>query len=511
MPADVTHQPHPPRFRWLKRITLSVLLLLVTLVLLRLLWGWRVQREFDALIASYRASGEPTTAADFAAVPVPDEENAVPLLRQAAASITTAQAIWETDNRNGYVARTIAEADLRLLRQHVAANAAALPLARRARQTARVYWNLPLIPPYSPAPAVGTDRGQQYQLGALLRYAALDAHAAGDDAAAIEYLRDAFFVAHALAQHPDGSFHSYASMSSHRAVTAVFQICPQLATATDTHVPGSSRRPASREQVEALISDLLDERDSDAAAVRTAKALRLYFTDFREHVMSDELPDVARSLVGQERAPAVAGLIGAVVRPVLYRHAIDRLHHIDAVARAIQTPDWRVARAAIGRDDYRGANPNAPFPRPVPFTYVRSADFVNDNDTRQASWRLVYHRNRTAERRAAAIRLAIRAYELDHGARPPTLASLVPSYLPHVPLDPFGDGVATFRYSSAGPWPHLSSHGVDGIDEVALGRLSLDELARSNIWHSSDVAFLLTTHPEIPSSPATSPVKNEDQ
>ena len=87
--------PHPPRFRWLKRITLSLLVFVVVLVALRVVWGWRVQREFDALIASYRAKGEPTTAADFADEPIPDEENAVPLLRQAAAAVALSKALTD--------------------------------------------------------------------------------------------------------------------------------------------------------------------------------------------------------------------------------------------------------------------------------------------------------------------------------------------------------------------------------------------------------------------------------
>lgn len=52
-----------------------------------------------------------------------------------------------------------------------------------------------------------------------------------------------------------------------------------------------------------------------------------------------------------------------------------------------------------------------------------------------------------AERRAAAIRLAIRLYVADHGRRPASLAALAPGYLAEVPGDPFADDGGVFSYS----------------------------------------------------------------
>ena len=47
------------------------------------------------------------------------------------------------------------------------------------------------------------------------------------------------------------------------------------------------------------------------------------------------------------------------------------------------------------------------------------------------------HLRSLAVRRMAAIALAIRLYQLEHGRRPKTLDELVPAYLDAVPLDPF--------------------------------------------------------------------------
>jgi hypothetical protein len=51
-----------------------------------------------------------------------------------------------------------------------------------------------------------------------------------------------------------------------------------------------------------------------------------------------------------------------------------------------------------------------------------------------------------AERRAAAISLAVQLYRADHGHRPARLEDLVPQYLPALPADPFHDDNRPFGY-----------------------------------------------------------------
>ena len=46
--------------------------------------------------------------------------------------------------------------------------------------------------------------------------------------------------------------------------------------------------------------------------------------------------------------------------------------------------------------------------------------------------------------------LAIRAYSLQHGRNPATLADLVPRYLPKVPKDPFDGGDFVYRLTPKG-------------------------------------------------------------
>jgi hypothetical protein len=70
-----------------------------------------------------------------------------------------------------------------------------------------------------------------------------------------------------------------------------------------------------------------------------------------------------------------------------------------------------------------------------------------------------------AQRRMAAIALAIRLYEIDHSAWPRTLDELVPDYLASMPKDPFGEQGATFVYAPDREEPVLYSVGENGIDD----------------------------------------------
>jgi hypothetical protein len=78
---------------------------------------------------------------------------------------------------------------------------------------------------------------------------------------------------------------------------------------------------------------------------------------------------------------------------------------------------------------------------------------------------LELHFRTLAARRMAALALAIRLYELDHGQRPSSLADLVPDYLDAMPVDPFAADGRTFGYLPDLPSPILYSVNSDGVDD----------------------------------------------
>jgi hypothetical protein len=68
-----------------------------------------------------------------------------------------------------------------------------------------------------------------------------------------------------------------------------------------------------------------------------------------------------------------------------------------------------------------------------------------------------------AQWRITELRLATRAYELRHGAPPPSLEALVPAYLPAVPQDPFAPKPLVYRRT--GTVALIYSRGPDGKDD----------------------------------------------
>ena len=69
--TTATHEdgerPIPPRFRWLKRLTVAGVAYVVVLVGVRLAWGVYADWRLDRAIAAHRALGEPVLPEDFAA------------------------------------------------------------------------------------------------------------------------------------------------------------------------------------------------------------------------------------------------------------------------------------------------------------------------------------------------------------------------------------------------------------------------------------------------------------
>src|SRR5215204_5470482 len=77
-------RPIPPRFWWLKRLVLAMVIFMALLVGLRYLSLHVAKRRLEAEIAAIRARGEPLEPEDFADRPAPAQEDAGPDLLAAA-------------------------------------------------------------------------------------------------------------------------------------------------------------------------------------------------------------------------------------------------------------------------------------------------------------------------------------------------------------------------------------------------------------------------------------------
>ncbi|MCH8242839.1 MAG: hypothetical protein IH897_09540, partial [Planctomycetes bacterium] len=132
------HGPIPPRYWWLKRISIGVGVLLVAVVFLRLWWGWEADRRLQAEIDRIVAAGEPFYPEDYVE-DVPDELNAALLYEEAA---TTFQALpnSKVDVLGLYGDPRSYEEHLEEIRALVELNRSVLSLMHEARSLADVNW-----------------------------------------------------------------------------------------------------------------------------------------------------------------------------------------------------------------------------------------------------------------------------------------------------------------------------------------------------------------------------------
>lgn len=110
-----------------------------------------------------------------------------------------------------------------------------------------------------------------------------------------------------------------------------------------------------------------------------------------------------------------------------------------------------------------------------------------------------------ANRRIAAIMLAMRLYEVDHqGNLPESLSQLVPDYLPAIPMDPFDPSGGTIRYLRDRTPRAIYSVGLNGEDDHGSDRIVIHDFQSINAWQNEDAVFPLVAQPRV-SPPQTQP------
>jgi hypothetical protein len=456
----------PVRFWWLKRLTAAGMLLVIILLWVRLWWGWIAQRRLDAEIAAAKALGEPIRAEDFAAAqpPPPTAQNAVPVLQAAVASVAFNPAQSAFSSRFDPTL-PISDADRKMLHGLVTVNAKAIALARSMVDLPGADWGVRLTTPlvYVPVPRFSG----QTQLATLMRDSVIDEHIHGDDAGALKDVRaifrqadvldDAgpFFIAHLASIVVDGL-----------AADTVRQITGEL------HI-GDGR--ASAQQVRNLIRQILDDHKYVSVAARGW---------YLERAELLEAPGLIPTL---SKGPDYWEYL--VLKPMLQLDVARKARHMTAVAHALQEPNFSSASAKLPPDlTALSLSPLHVLARS--FSY--SLGPVNSRN-------LVFRQyQELTDRRVAAVFLAIRLYETDHGSPPTDLAALVPDYLPEVPIDPLSPDGHVLRFISTPGKQAVYSVGIDGQDDGGSTRLPAPTSGQSsNPWNMRDAVF--------PLHPATAP------
>ncbi|HNQ23944.1 MAG TPA: hypothetical protein PKK06_12705 [Phycisphaerae bacterium] len=468
--APPVAQPFPPRFWWLKRIVVAVLVLLLALLGLRLWWGWEAQRRFDAAIAAYRAAGEPVFPEDFLTEQVPDEDNAARVYDRALQKLvlTTAGGV-SLDDLLGWP-ETFRDRPAEV-RELVEANAEVFLLLEQARTRPTVGWNIvPNAACFDTATGgVFTTFQAHRNLSRLAYLAAWHHHEHGDDGRALVIMAAAVAHARAIARQPLHISQLVASACAGLHASLIEEIIPDLWSGD---VPqGEPKPPYQRERVRGVIAELLDDAPWQEGAVRGFLGERALLVEAAGHGL-----DLSGGAGGPRPLTMGRRLVAWAVNPSYVLEVVAGMRLDRAIAQAMIEPTYPAARGRL-LHERRGTSPWERWNAPLRLPY--------DEDISSAP--SSYYRS-LARRRLAATALAIRWYAVDHGGRPTTLEELVPGYLPAVPLDPLASDGSALRYCPAERRPVLYSVGENGIDDGGTTHVAPADRQRG---HRDDMLFFL--------------------
>ena len=221
-------------------------------------------------------------------------------------------------------------------------------------------------------------------------------------------------------------------------------------------VVGESPR-ASGAQVRAVIDELLDDQIARRGLRRALYGERMFQLDCAQQLSEGKISPASLMTIGGGGGPPLWGVLNVPFRPLLLLDGERMLQHMRQMIEAVARPNWPAASEIVDELEIEAGRANVGLERirrPISAMMLPSL-------TRAVQ----LHYRGLAERRMAAIALAMRLYELDHGRRPRELAQLVPDYLPAVPIDPMAAGDRPISYLPDAQQPILYSIGENGKDD----------------------------------------------
>lgn len=454
MPED-GHGPIPPRYWWLKRISIGVGVLLVAVVFLRLWWGWEAERRLQAEIDRIIAAGEPFYPEDYIR-DVPDEQNAALLYEQAAGALR-ADPNSEIDAADVCFDWEECEKHVDEARALIELNAPVVHLVRRGRALPEVSWN----PTLTNAQLFAANLSANRQVTRILQLAAYLHFRDGHHDQFVETILDMIAHGESQAQRPNLIASLVAWACESQALRIIGEYAGELVV--DQEMASSEIRPVRRSTVESLISVLLDVQGLVSAYNATRNGERTLEYDIHTQSLNalsgrrSSLPELVVSLPSR-----VYG--GPLLTLELARSLAPET---DFMLSAEES--WPATKTRRG-----GVQASVGLVRSMARPVSTSISLWDLTDR---SIYLLY--KLITWRRLTATALAIRLFELDHGRRPETLALLVPDYLPSVPIDLFAADGAEIRYVRGSGRDRLYSVGRNGLDDggerIAGNRMLFDK------------------------------------
>ena len=339
-------EPIPPRYWWLKRITVGVALLLMTLAGLRWWWGVTAHRALQAEIDGLAAAGEPIFPEDFDLPLVPDDQNAALLLTKASNALTL------TGEQQALLMLLFRDPHGPDVRGHMAeveelAEAAAevRSLVRRARFLPASDWGFRSVGLSSPVPRML----EHQKAGEILYLLALYEHRRGNDAEAVEVLRDLL----AYGRHMESMRQLLGSLFdlgfSSLVSDAVEETVATLRIADEIGENGSLK-PVTRAQLRALTAALLYERPLREGIVWSFRRERSFPLDaFR--LISGSQSSLISSPGSSKVRSAIDRAWEFMIRPAFELDLVWMLEEATANVEAAGAPNLPEARRRLPGPD----------------------------------------------------------------------------------------------------------------------------------------------------------------
>ena len=442
-----------PTGRWRPiRITAIVLAVLIGVpIVVHRGWACHAERKFEGAVAAIRAAGEPILPEDFNVTGVDEAQNAGTLLLRAARLVVlTDEERKSLDPHELLTESRPAERDeaCRL----VAANKAAIDLVRQARGLTQVDWGVRIESPLTDVKLPHLT--QQGWLLMVMRLAAVHDHLEGRDGPAVEKLRDALSAAKKMGRNPTDIVSHMASLGRICLVARLAElIIPELVVADARPTHGEAATPG---QIKGLIGELLDQTSVGVNLVGAFHHQRGIYVDSVMAVVAGRthLKFGGMGWWGSVvKNPDPADRVGAyIAKPLYFKDGLRLLAYGTSLMEAGRESDWPRARAKLPAKPKSGTKLESHTTLPV----IVDSSFD----------RIYKHHHATmALTRMAAVALAMRLYQLDHGDRPKDLGALVPAYLPAIPKDPLAQDDRWIGYVLMADRAVLYSVGFNGLDD----------------------------------------------
>jgi hypothetical protein len=465
--------------KWERRLLIAAGVLIVGTLLGHGLWTYLAGRGVRSRVAALKAAGEPVLPVDFATDNPDAPDNGGPDIFLAGEVVDRYQRLHKAFD-DFDLALPLRPQEKQAIEQATQDLAAPMGRFRRAIAKPRLEWKLNLTSPVLFNVVLMPMNGVR----ALCRMecaAALLEHEKGDDAAALACIERAILLSRYADKNPSLVGHLVSIGCLAMASAYTMEIAPDLKIGT---APGD----VPPEQLKRVIATLLDDvppREGLHLALRGERMGQLDTvqsiingTPFQIDPKRDSLPGTGNPVARY------------AFRPFFYHNASFMLDHMTGMMSAVSEPDFPAARTKI-----------TPKPQNLSPMHMMANILLPAMERAMET-----HFRVTADRRLAAITLAIRWYAIDHGGkRPQTLGELVPRYLPAIPKDsllrdkPMGylpDPVDPRLYSAG------ANNEDDGGSEAWIRPMSNNwKPGRGSEWNTLDRIVHLNRPPRPPPEP----------